>query len=118
MMNNHDDGRLAGSREPNPQEAVSALPGFDPGREEFARIFETPHGQLLAFLTQDDVEKPGICVMGALVRGVRPQVKLSYDDEEAQARGFAELTSDTVNEIAASLHCLADGLDLVEEQPQ
>jgi len=78
--------------------------------EPFAKLFDTPHGQLLAYLDDDEEERPSIRVIGAYVRGVRPAANLGYDDDDAQRRGFEKFDQEMANGTAADFFRLVAGL--------
>jgi hypothetical protein len=80
--------------------------------KQFAKLFDTPHGQMLYYLDDTDDEEPAIMVIGAYVRGVRPSAKLSgWPDEEAgQLRAFAEIEQAAADETAAAFYRMADDL--------
>lgn len=78
--------------------------------EIFAKLFDTPHGQLLAYLDEDDNEQPCVRVIGAYVRGVRPAANLGYEDEAAALEGFNRIDQAGAEEMAERFHNLADGL--------
>jgi hypothetical protein len=72
----------------------------------FAKLFDTPHGQLLAFLDQTEDYEPAIKLMGAEHAGVCPAMTLSgWDDaEEGQARAFAAIDQAAAEKHAAGFH--------------
>jgi hypothetical protein len=72
----------------------------------FAKLFETPHGQLLAYLDETDEGDPAITVIGADVNGVRPSAKMSGwpEGEDGQRAAFDKLTQQMAEEQAAAFH--------------
>lgn len=75
--------------------------------EPFAKLFDTPHGQLLAYLDEDDEGQPAITVIGADYRGVRPSAKLSGYSDATQAQVFNEFDQSSADKMAANLHLAA-----------
>ena len=72
--------------------------------EPFAKLFVTPHGQLLAFLDETDEGDPAISVIAASVGDIRPQAKLSgWDDDGGQARAFERIDQAAAEQFAADL---------------
>lgn len=76
--------------------------------DNFAKLFDTPHGQLLVYLDGDEDCDPIIVVVGAPVRGVVPKANLGYDSYADRLSGFARFTQERAEETAASLHATAD----------
>lgn len=77
----------------------------------FAKIFDTPHGQLLAFMDTEN-DEPVIVLKGEPYKGVIPSATISgWDDEEVgQQREFdaidqakAEGTAKSLRQAVASL---------------
>lgn len=77
----------------------------------FAKLFDTPHGQLLAYLDDDTDSKDfNIVVRGAAVNGVIPSAKLSYDSEESRLSGFDKFSQDGAEHQAAAFNRLVSEL--------
>lgn len=74
----------------------------------FVKLFDTPRGQLLAFLDDGDTEHFNIAVIGASVRGVQARANLGYDDEEARQRNFDKIDQARAADLAESLFQAAD----------
>ena len=72
---------------------------------DFAKIFNTPHGQLLAFMDTEN-DEPVIVLKGAAFKGVVPSATLSgWKDEEAgQQREFDEIDQAKADDTAKALH--------------
>lgn len=70
----------------------------------FAKLFDTPDGQLLAFLDSTDDYEPAIKVIAAAVNGVVPSATLSgwTDGEQGQQRAFT-----LIDQAAAEHHAKA-----------
>lgn len=74
----------------------------------FAKLFETPHGQFLAFKQYDhDDDQPVIVNIGAPVRGVVPKVKGGYDSEEDRDAAFDKLDQAMADNMAKALAAAA-----------
>ncbi len=78
----------------------------------FAKLFDTPDGQLLAFLDETDDSEPAVTVIGARVEGVRPKVKMSGwpDGEAGQRLAFDKIDQALANKSAADLRAVAAGM--------
>ncbi len=79
--------------------------------ERFAKVFETPHGQLLVTIDwDDDAEIDVINVRGASRHGVMPELKASGWEDAATG---ARITFDAFDQEAAERHAkgFADMLD-------
>jgi hypothetical protein len=58
----------------------------------FAKLFDTPNGQLLAFKTLGDDDDPIIRIIGEAVGGVVPSASLGYEgDEDRRDAAFEKL---------------------------
>lgn len=79
---------------------------------EFAKLFATPHGQLLVFLDETEEGDPAITVKGAPVRGVNPTAKMSgwTDGEAGQLRNFSKIDQEHADMLAQQLFASADSL--------
>jgi len=71
----------------------------------FAKLFDTPHGQLLAFMDTED-DEPVVVLKGEPRNGVLPSVTLSgYSDEEVgQKREFEAIDQAKADSTAKSMH--------------
>ena len=77
----------------------------------FAKMFDTPHGQLLAYCDYDDADYQYVVrVIGAGVDGVTPRANLGYDSEEDRQRGFDKIDQAGAEEMALRLHNLVAGM--------
>ena len=72
-------------------------------RKPFAKLFDTPDGQLLYFKHLDEDELPVITVMGAALGGICPSVHLGYDDEDHRDRIFEEISQHDADMMAKDL---------------
>lgn len=61
--------------------------------EIFAKLFDTPHGQLLVFLDETDEGEPCLHVIGAYRGGARPAAKISGWEGDAEAKAEAALAA-------------------------
>jgi hypothetical protein len=70
----------------------------------FAKIFDTPHGQLLAFMDTED-DEPVIVVKGEAYKGVLASASLSgwKDEEVGQQREFDEIDQAKAEDTAKFL---------------
>jgi hypothetical protein len=85
-------------------------------QEPFAKVFATPHGQLLAYIDySDEDEEFRIRVIGAPVRGVTPAANLGYFTEDARQTGFDRIDQQLADDTAKSLFETADQLAPVED---
>lgn len=75
------------------------------GEQPFAKLFDTPHGQLLVYLCETDDGDPAIRAVGADLNDVRPQAVMSgWPDGEAEARRqFDKIDQAAAEEQAAML---------------
>jgi hypothetical protein len=75
----------------------------------FAKLFDTPHGQLLVFMDMDN-DEPILRVMGAPVRGVCPATSFSgWDDPDVgQRKAFDMTDQEHAEKLAAALFAMAD----------
>lgn len=77
----------------------------------FAKLFDTPHGQLLAVRKYDaESDSDQIVVRGAAVDGVCPTTLHSYESEEAAERQFATIDQAKAERTAARLNAMVKGL--------
>ena len=72
---------------------------------DFAKLFVTPHGQLLAFMDMEN-DEPVIVLKGAEYKGVQPIAMLSgwADNEEGQRREFDAIDQEKAEQTASQLH--------------
>ena len=77
----------------------------------FAKLFDTPDGQLLAFMDTED-DEPVVVLKGEPRHGVLPSMTLSGypDDEEGQKREFEAIDQAKADETAKSLAAALDGI--------
>ena len=78
--------------------------------ETFAKLFNTPHGQLLYYLDETEDGQPSITIIGAYVRGLRASAVLSGwpDGEEGQLRNFVTIDQEMAEQTAAHLYRMTD----------
>lgn len=67
--------------------------------EPFAKLFDTPDGQLLAFMDETDDGDPAMVFMAAPINGVSAKAILSWPEVDGQQRAF-----DMVDQAAAEEH--------------
>jgi hypothetical protein len=78
-------------------------------QEPFAKLFATPHGQLLAYIDYEaEDEQYVIRTVGAAVRGVVPKANLGYDSEEARQDAFGKIDEAMADRTARTLFETAD----------
>ena len=90
-------------------EALKAVrsEAFPPIENAFAKLFYTPHGQLLVFKDETDEGDPALCIIGADVRGVTPKARPSWTTEDKQRAAFEKYDQAIADEQAAALNALA-----------
>lgn len=72
--------------------------------EPFAKLFDTPHGQLLFYKTTNEDDEPIIRVIGAAVGGVVPSAGLAYDTEADRDAGFEKVNQEGAEPQAKAFH--------------
>lgn len=78
---------------------------------DFAKLFDTPHGQLLVFMEDGD-DEPVIRVIGAVYEGVQPSATLSGwpNDEEGQQAAFDSIGQEQANNLASDFRSMLEKL--------
>lgn len=77
--------------------------------KDFAKIFTTPHGQLLATCDHED-GAPVVTFRGADLPFVTPSVLYTFDNEAARDAAFDGITQALADETAAELWNTANNL--------
>jgi hypothetical protein len=80
--------------------------------EKFAKLFDTPHGQLLVTIDfDDDADCDVVTLRCASRHGVVPAMKMSgWDDDTGAAKAFAAIEQEHAENHARSLAAMLDGL--------
>lgn len=75
----------------------------------FAKLFDTPSGQLLLFKCESDDEDPALKVMAAPVGDISPSAILSYDTEAKRDLAFDRIGQDGAERFSTQLRAAAAG---------
>lgn len=78
--------------------------------EPFAKMFDTPNGQILYAIDITDDDEPCIRVRGAYVDDVKPEAKLIYHGENDRDAAFGKISQEMADETAAKLAAAVAGL--------
>jgi hypothetical protein len=75
--------------------------------KQFAKLFDTPNGQLLAFLKVGDEGKYDLVVMGEPMSDIHPQLSFGYDSDEAAIQVFNTMDQMKADQTASQMRSTA-----------
>lgn len=80
----------------------------------FAKLFDTPHGQLLVTMEFDDTEEPAnpykMRMRGEAFKDADIAIAYSYPTLEQRDGWFERITQEDANLVAAKLQAMAQGM--------